>query len=362
MLIFRLQVTYRPGPPTSAVSQLNLYNAYKHRFDPYGASAPLLGGQELIQLACVTFPGCEMARDEGDYVLRGLRDKDGIASDAEWDRGVESLVEPLRSTTWLLSNFQHQSDPAAPPTLSQTELYSAYAARFSSLIPDAGDESGQDQSDAAAATDAELKEFEANMAAPDAEAEMDDINSFLPSGPDESNLHNAASDAERDHDSTTPVDAEDHASGPRDLRLLNPIELIALTRMTFPKCEPAVDDDGRFVIRGLERREGIERGRGVRGSTDMFPFALAAAPQPSDPAHPFTAILKRKLALLDPEPDAPNKRRGLNVLNGGIGVNIGIPVEPEPELSLEERELLEGLGRFRNSKLGKEVRDVCVQQ
>lgn len=92
-----LQVSFRPQPGAS-VSQLALYNAYRSRFDPYAASAPLLGGQELIQLACATFPGCEMARDEGDYVLRGLRDKEGGSE--EWDRSVDALVEPLRSTTW----------------------------------------------------------------------------------------------------------------------------------------------------------------------------------------------------------------------------------------------------------------------
>lgn len=92
-----LQVSYRPQPGAS-VSQLALYNAYRSRFDPYAATAPLLGGQELIQLACATFPGCEMARDEGDYVLRGLRDKEGGSE--EWDRSVDALVEPLRSTTW----------------------------------------------------------------------------------------------------------------------------------------------------------------------------------------------------------------------------------------------------------------------
>lgn len=41
-----------------------------------------------------------MARDEGDYVLKGLRDKDSAAEQAEWDRGVDNLVEPLRSATW----------------------------------------------------------------------------------------------------------------------------------------------------------------------------------------------------------------------------------------------------------------------
>jgi hypothetical protein len=41
-----------------------------------------------------------MARDEGDYVVRGLRDKDHSAAEAEWDRSVDVLVEPLRGATW----------------------------------------------------------------------------------------------------------------------------------------------------------------------------------------------------------------------------------------------------------------------
>lgn len=81
---------------------------------------------------------------------------------------------------------------------------------------------------------------------------------------------------------------------------------------------------------------------------------LTAAPGPSDPAHPFTSLLKRKLALLNPEPDEPSKRRS------GIGVNIA--VDAEPELTDEDRELVDGLRRFRHSKLGREVRDTCVQQ
>jgi hypothetical protein len=31
-----------------------------------------------------------MARDDGDYVVRGLRDKDGVLPDSEWDRGLDS--------------------------------------------------------------------------------------------------------------------------------------------------------------------------------------------------------------------------------------------------------------------------------
>lgn len=163
--------------------------------------------------------------------------------------------------------------------------------------------------------------------------EIDDINSFLPPAPD------------------SPPPQQEERKPPR---LLNPVELIALTRMTFPKAEPAVDDEGRFIIRGIERRDGVEKGR--PRTADMFPFAMASQPSPSDPAHPFTALLKRKLALLDPDPEQPRKRAA------GIGVNIAPQPEPEHELSQDERELLDGLRRFRSSSLGKEVRDVCVQQ
>lgn len=285
-----------------------------------------------------------------------------------------------------MSNFQHQSEPGAP-SITQTELYSSYAARF--LESAAAAAQGEDD---------ELKDFEANMAAGEGEGEaaggssgsgdadgangadrehsvggaggssgtegvgvggvsgvdgvgvegvpvsnvgqeIDDINSFLPPAPD----------------SPPAASSHDAAEGERKpARLLNPVELISLTRMTFPKAEPAVDDEGRFVIRGIERRDGVEKGR--PRTADMFPFALAQQPAPSDAAHPFTALLKRKLALLDPDPEQPRKRAA------GIGVNIAPAPEPEHELSADERELLDGLRRFRSSALGKEVRDVCVQQ
>ncbi|CAK9780679.1 hypothetical protein CC85DRAFT_287968 [Cutaneotrichosporon oleaginosum] len=366
-----LQVTYRAGPPTASVSQLAVYNAYKTRFDPYTTSAPLLGGQELIQLACSTFPGCEMARDEGDYVLRGLRDKDGEVVEAEWDRGVDAMVEPLRGTTWLLSNYQHQGEGGGPsPT--QAELYTAYAARFSSIasenneeqtadqsvdhsVEQSVDQSGVDLAELDAAEHADLKDFETNMGM---EGDM-----FLPQDAE----HQHEQHQSHEHSQSEQQQQEQHGQEGQDqgdghepqpehrppTRMLNPVELIALTRMTFPKCEPAVDEDGRFVIRGLERREGVEKGRVIK-TADMFPFALANAPAPSDPAHPFTSLLKRKLALLNPEPDEPSKRRS------GIGVNIA--VDAEPELTDEDRELLDGLRRFRHSKLGREVRDTCVQQ
>ena len=94
-------MTYRVAPSTSYISQLNLYSAYKSRFDPYASHTPLLGGQELIQLACATFAGCEMARDDGDYLLRGLKEREGAGEEDEvWDKGVEGLVEPIRAGTW----------------------------------------------------------------------------------------------------------------------------------------------------------------------------------------------------------------------------------------------------------------------
>lgn len=97
---------------------------------------------------------------------------------------------------------------------------------------------------------------------------------------------------------------------------------------------------------------------------------LTPAPSPSDPSHPFTSLLKRKLALLNPDPDEPSKRRASSSSGqlSGIGVNIGLggvnldPAAADGELADEDRELVEGLRRFRHSRLGREVRDVCVQQ
>lgn len=228
----------------------------------------------------------------------------------------------------LLGNFQHQSDGTGQ-SITQTELYTAYATRFSSLNPESDDDvhnatenhetmhdhAGESQVDGNTATEThEQPQSQQNGEDHDEHdfGDMDDINAYLP----------------------TP---------PPPARLLNPVELISLTRMTFPKCEPAVDEDGRFVIRGLERRVPESSSR-----QDMFPFGLASQPSPSDPNHPFTNILKRKLALLDPEPTKPPSIVNLN--NG------------KEELTDEDRELVEGLKRFKHSRLGQEVRDACVQQ
>lgn len=100
-------MTYRFSE-ASSTSQLGLYSAYKNRFEPYSSQSPLLGGQDLIQLAIATFPGCEMARNEGEYVLRGLSKKDGDKLDRVDDEtespfegiGLGSLAEPVRAGAW----------------------------------------------------------------------------------------------------------------------------------------------------------------------------------------------------------------------------------------------------------------------
>ncbi|WVR04378.1 hypothetical protein IAU60_001380 [Kwoniella sp. DSM 27419] len=409
-----LQVAYRAAPPTAHISQLSLYNSYRHRFDPYISTTPLMGGQELIQLACATFPGCEMARDEGEYVLRGLKEKekereggDGPQDEEEWEKGMEGLVEPLRAGSWLLSSFQHQSDPNGPSTLTQTDLYTSYAARFSSLLTNAGgqshdqDQNGQgtqtvpagqeaSEADVRAAQDqaAELKAFEdAGLGGTAGESEGDhqigEDGSEEP-GPggmnvDEDTLPNLSLLPEAPTSPSGNMLSQLGSPAPpppkKENRLLNPLELINLARMTFPKCEPIVDASGRFVIRGLERREGAEPGARVR-EREMFPFALMSE---SRPGEAFVGLMKRKLGLLQPEPEVDHgsdgkdqgregKRArlaggGAHVHDGSQGhLELGGLGSADAELTDEDRELIDGLRRFRGSKLGEQVREACVTQ
>ncbi|KAK8846696.1 hypothetical protein IAR55_005783 [Kwoniella newhampshirensis] len=372
-----LQVSYRAAPPNAHVSQLSIYNSYRNRFDPYAIQTPLMGGQDLIQLACATFPGCEMARDEGEYVLKGLKEKEkeveGGPEAEEWERGVEGLVEPLRAGSWLLSSFQHQTDPSAPSSLTQTDLYTSYAARFSSLLstPDNHPANGID-TDEAAEQAASLKAFE---------------DAGLGGTSGEGNEHLSTREPSQDHDqdtqmeeghqslatlsllpegnldpssSTSPPPPQQSKKEPN--RLLNPLELINLTRMTFPKCEPIVDSSGRFVIRGLERREGLEPGKKGREG-EMFPFALMSEEKPGQA---FVGLMKRKLAALAPEPspDIPlaattGHEKEENEERSGKRHKGEKEME---ELAEEDKELLDGLKRFRGSKLGEKVREVCVTQ
>ena len=113
-----------------------------------------------------------------------------------------------------------------------------------------------------------------------------------------------------------------------DERLLTAQELIHLTRLTFPNCTPEVDNTGRFVIRGIERRDNEP------SQSNTYPFEV------DDPADAFKGMLKRKLAGWTPEP-----KKAKTV-----------------EFTKEDQELLNGLRRFKGSPLGKEVRDVCISQ
>lgn len=134
-----------------------------------------------------------------------------------------------------MGTYQH--NPGSTP-IPQTDLYTSYALRFAAPSTDSPDPSTQDPSAMTSLHQA------------DDTFELGDLDA-------QNNL-----DPELDPQPTIVQH-----------RLLSPLELITLSRMTFPQCEPAVDGDGKFVIRGLERREGVEKGWTDK-SQDMFPFAL----------------------------------------------------------------------------------------
>jgi len=167
-------------------------------------------------------------------------------------------------TCRLLSNFQQSSDAAPMP---QTDLYTSYVLRFSAPSP-TEDSPAPEQSNVAS-----LQQAEGQF--------------------DLSNLDDHNQENDTDLPASTPAVHR---------RLLNPVEMITLTRMTFPHCEPVVDENGKFVIRGIERREGVEKGW-VDKSNEMFPFALMtgmlcviclsarADKQNQDPATPSIHLL-----------------------------------------------------------------------
>lgn len=110
-------MSYRPVA-SATIAQLDIYLAYQSRFDPYHKVSPLLGGQDLIRLACATFGECSLARDdEGDWIMRGLGerpdsrelDSDGEQSDnpggqprklSNLEEYLAGMPEPMRASTW----------------------------------------------------------------------------------------------------------------------------------------------------------------------------------------------------------------------------------------------------------------------
>lgn len=267
-----------------------MYSAYKTRFDAFLMVTPLLGGKELIQTILATFPGCRMARQEGEYVVRGLTHREGAKShliisgadervgdvggisgmdeedddddelrdardespgvvalhgDGDGDgarqggRGgqahrtyldtddLDSVIEPLRATMWLLSEYQSShSQSTLHPTADSHPATSSHAgaAAHTSII------------------DVQIDVIQTELYT--AYAARFNI---TPSNPDK--------------------EASSHAwsiEGRR--RILDPVELIHLVRMTFPSCEPAVDEAGRFIIKGLRSRRVISEGDGMQGT------------------------------------------------------------------------------------------------
>jgi hypothetical protein len=188
-----------------------------------------------------------MSKAGEEYYLSGLKEKEG--GEGDWEKTLEGVAEPVRASTWyvylvvsvivltcrLLSNFQQSADASPMP---QTDLYTSYVLRFSAPSP-TEDSPAPEQSNVSS-----LQQAEGQF--------------------DLSNLDDHNQENDTDIPASTPAVHR---------RLLNPVEMITLTRMTFPHCEPVVDENGKFVIRGIERREGVEKGW-VDKSNEMFPFAL----------------------------------------------------------------------------------------
>jgi hypothetical protein len=57
-----------------------------------------------MQIACGTFPGCSLAKDGEDHVVKGLATKE----DAEWEKTLEGVVEPIRASTWFVRYLSFQ--------------------------------------------------------------------------------------------------------------------------------------------------------------------------------------------------------------------------------------------------------------
>lgn len=145
-------------------------------------------------------------------------------------------------------------------------------------------------------------------------------------------------------------------------------------------------------------------------TNDIFPFGLlngmpsgsqltdanltaaqlsANTVDPSSADHPFTSIIKRKLDVLQDQADLQPKAKRARESEPA---SSNTPIQPVPEaqspqtlvtaeelerlartsqdqdstyseaLPAADRELVEGLRRFKDSRLGREIRDVCVQQ
>lgn len=277
---------YKAAPPEIAVPQLNLYSAYKTRFDPYSQHTPLLGGQELIQMALATFPGCEMARDEGEYVLKGMGEREQAAASTHVEDGQDrhrmehtaiagDQSEVDRDTLQhALERIQAAAEPSPPPQVaaagpSETKALETLVEPLRATSWLLGEyDSGQGRED----LDEEGgMNGGARHQVPEAEAVT------------QAELYTSYANRFTDHDinDQSPSTTAGASQPRRPPRMLNPVELLQLVRITFPTCEPAIDDAGRFVVRGLEKRASVRDPK----VGDMFPFALVTGMSPKSNGH-----------------------------------------------------------------------------
>jgi hypothetical protein len=155
-------------------------------------------------------------------------------------------------------------------SVSQTDLYASYVARFGGDLTSTNDDEAEDEDGPEDETKAGARSMEidetltldaGNRSRSVSEAvEQDNVNG-LASAEVKSGKWNESASASSLHLTDTAfvptVTVKNSPATAPSSRLLNPVELINLTKMAFPGCEAVVDDQGRFVIKGLGRREGV---------------------------------------------------------------------------------------------------------
>lgn len=174
---------------------------------------------------------------------------------------------PDQSSASVDTTTAQRADNAS---VSQTDLYASYVARFGGDLTGTNDDEGEDEDGAENETKTATRSMEidetltldtGNRSRSESEAMQQDNLNRLESMEVKSGKWKESASAFRlcltgtafVHTVTLKKSPDVSPSS----RLLNPVELINLTKMAFPGCEAVVDDQGRFVIKGLGRREGV---------------------------------------------------------------------------------------------------------
>jgi hypothetical protein len=170
------------------------------------------------------------------------------------------------------STNSQPEDPANPQStdnasVSQSDLYASYVARFGGDLGGTNDDEPEDDSRLDVGTSKagsggighDLEQATRSRIASEA---MEQDNDIEPERTEISSGKFNQGAIRKDLHLTNPnyahlVPAKRISLASSSPRLLNPVEIINLTKMTFPGCEAVVDDQGRFVIKGIDRREGV---------------------------------------------------------------------------------------------------------